>query len=125
MAFILWPAFSDAASYFSHRGVAARRLQRVGTLTTVLPSAFYFFPYFFRRIFIENFVAALCTYRCRRSKHSQLFFAWRILWATKKASREAPSVFSSNAVVNTRFHHSILLPEEGGGTLVLVRCSHL
>ena len=58
---------------FSHRGVAARLLQRVGTLTTVYAAACYFFLYFFHRIFIENFVAALCSYRCRRSKHSQLF----------------------------------------------------
>jgi hypothetical protein len=64
MATILWPAFSDAVSDFLHRGVAARLLQRAGTLTTFLQAAYYFFPYFFRRIF----AAALWTNRCQRSR---------------------------------------------------------
>jgi len=89
MATILWPEFSDAASDFLHRGkccrVAARRLQRAGTLTTFLQAAYYFFPYFFRRIF----AAALWTNRCQRSR-SCLAFLLGEFFGQQKRPRVRP-----------------------------------
>ena len=55
MGFILWPAFSDAASNFSHRGVAARLLQRVGTLTTVYDACMLFLSLLFPPDFYREF----------------------------------------------------------------------
>jgi len=89
MATILWPAFSDAASDFLHRGkccrVAAELLQRAGTLTTFLQAAYYFFPCFFRRIF----AAALWTNRCQRSR-SCLAFLLGETFAQQKRPRVRP-----------------------------------
>jgi len=73
MVVILWPAVLGWRTQFlaaENAAVAARRLQRVGTLTTVWSTACYFFSTIFPTIFlifVEFFVAALCTYRCRRS----------------------------------------------------------
>ena len=51
MATILWPAFSDAASDFLHRGVAATVAAENGNVDNGFTSCILFLFYFFRRIF--------------------------------------------------------------------------
>jgi hypothetical protein len=70
MVTILWPAFSDAASDFLHRGKCCRVAAEGGNVDNGLTIYIYLFSLLF---FVEFFVAALWTNRCQRSRSCLAF----------------------------------------------------
>ena len=68
MMFILWPAFSDAASDFLHRGVAATVAAENGNVDNGFTSCILFLFYFSAGFFNRVFVAALWSDRGQRSR---------------------------------------------------------
>ena len=108
MVIILWPAFSGAASYFSP---PRKMLQSCcteaaggGNVDHGLIHCMLFLSLLFPPDFYREFCS--CSMDRPRAAFPQLLsiFAWRILWATKKASCEAPFGVLEILWVNTRFH---------------------
>ena len=132
MGFILWPAVPDAASenptaerVKSCCNSCCRGWERWQRFVQLLP---IFSLLFSHRIFVGFFVAALCTNRGQRSRSClpvRSGFCLAKPLANKKGLVWGPFGVLEILWASTRFHLPTLHLEAGGGTLVLVRCSHL